>query len=428
MASLSLTAENRLFKKLMIKILPVAMLGFFFSYLDRVNIGYAQSGMSIDLGFSEAAYGLGAGLFFVGYFIFEIPSNLALVRFGPRKWLARIMVSWGIICSLMFFVTNETVFYIVRFLLGSAEAGFIPGILFYMSQWFPPSRRGRSMSIFYLALALSGTIGGPLSGIILNGMDGVLGHASWEWLFPVEALPTVILGIYIFFYLREDYHDVPWLSAEEVRHLDSMFAREASETVDAPLRKVFSNKLIWLLVFIYFAYNFGLYGISFWLPTLVKDLGVSGALAIGMVSAIPNIAGMILMLIFGYWSDKIGVRKPFIVASFVIGALGFVISISGTSSPVLGLAGLSLADAGALTIPCLFWSFQTNLLSGTALAGGIALINATGNLAGFVAPYVIGVVRNNTGVTTIALYICAAVMLIGAVSTWIVREKEKLVL
>lgn len=414
--------DDKLFRKVMLRVLPLAMLGFFLSYLDRVNIGYAQATMSADLGFSNVVYGLGAGLFFIGYFLFEIPSNLILAKVGARKWIARIMITWGIISGLMFIVDSEWMFYLLRFLLGVAEAGFIPGILFYMAHWFPASRRGRAWGIFYIALASSGLIGGPVSGFILSGMDGVWGHTGWQWLFVIEAIPTVLLGIIVLFFLQEDYRKVGWLTEPERDRLGTLLAAERVDEAETPLRKVFTSKLIWLLTAVYFSYNFALYGISFWLPTLIGDLGITDAVQVGFLSALPSLAAIVSMVTFGYLSDRAGERRKFIAAAFLLSATGFAICIIAGTDPVWGIVGLCLANAGALSIPAIFWSFQTSMLAGTALAGGIALINSTGNLAGFAAPYLIGFVKDTTGVATVALYITGGIMIVGAILTMTVRQ------
>ncbi|WP_314650417.1 MFS transporter [uncultured Microbacterium sp.] len=414
--------DDKLFRKVMLRVLPLAMLGFFLSYLDRVNIGYAQATMSADLGFSNVVYGLGAGLFFIGYFLFEIPSNLILAKVGARKWIARIMITWGLISGLMFIVDSEWMFYLLRFLLGVAEAGFIPGILFYMAHWFPASRRGRAWGIFYIALASSGLIGGPVSGFILSGMDGVWGHTGWQWLFVIEAIPTVLLGVVVLFFLQEDYRKVGWLTEPERDRLGTLLAAERVDEAETPLRKVFTSKLIWLLTAVYFSYNFALYGISFWLPTLIGDLGITDAVQVGFLSALPSLAAIVSMVTFGYLSDRAGERRKFIAAAFLLSASGFAICIIAGTDPVWGIIGLCLANAGALSIPAIFWSFQTSMLAGTALAGGIALINSTGNLAGFAAPYLIGFVKDTTGVATVALYITGGIMIVGAILTMTVRQ------
>lgn len=416
--------DDALFRKVAIRVLPLAMIGFFLSYLDRVNIGFAQDQLSTDLGFSYAVYGLGAGLFFVGYFIFEIPSNLILAKVGARKWIARIMITWGLVSGCMFLVNSETTFYALRFLLGVAEAGFIPGVLFYMSQWFPASRRGRAWGIFYIALAASGVVGGPVSGFILDGMRGVAGLDGWQWLFVIEAIPTIVLGFVILRFLQEDHRTVRWLTEPERSRLSTLLNAEVPTAGHTKLRAVFRSPMIWMLTGIYFSYNFALYGISFWLPNLIRDLGVDGDVTVGLVSALPSIAAIVSMVVFGRSSDRHGERKKHIAAAFALSAAGFVICIVAGDQAVLGIVGLMLANAGALSIPAVFWSFQTSMLSGTALAGGIALINSTGNLAGFAAPYAIGAAKDATGSATIALWITAGFMVLGGILTLVVRTKR----
>ncbi len=416
--------DDKLFRKIYTRILPLVMVGFFLSYLDRVNVGFAKLEMSSDLGFSDAVFGLGAGVFFIGYFIFEIPSNLILSKVGARVWIARIMITWGIISGCMFLVNSEWLFYLLRFLLGVAEAGFIPGVLYYMSQWFPASRRGRAWGIFYLALALSGVIGGPLSGIILNSTHQVFDLAGWQWLFIIEAIPTIILGFVILKFLKEDYRTVTFLTDAEKHRLGEMLDAERPVGGHAKLVDVFKSPLIWLLALIYFSYNFALYGISFWLPSLIQGLGIEGSLQIGFISAIPSLAAMVAMVLFGFSSDRHGERKKHIAAAFALSCAGFIICVVAGPNPVVGIIGLSLANAGALAIPAIFWSFQTAMLTGTALAGGIALINSTGNLAGFAAPYLIGFVRDATGSPNIALVVSAGFMVLGAVLVLSVRAAK----
>ena len=421
---MSVVNDDKLFRKIYTRILPLVMLGFFFSYLDRVNVGFAKLSMSSDLGFSDAVYGLGAGVFFIGYFIFEVPSNLILAKVGARVWIARIMITWGVISGLMFLVDSEWLFYTMRFLLGVAEAGFIPGVLYYMAQWFPASRRGRAWGIFYLALAASTVFGGPLSGIILNATEDMAGLHGWQWLFIIEAVPTVVLGFVILKFLREDYTTAPWLTQPEKDRLGAMLEAERPVGAHMKLVEIFKSPLLWFLALIYFCYNFALYGISFWLPSLIQVLGITETLQIGFVSAIPGITAMFAMVLFGFSSDRRGERKKHIAAAFTLSAIGFVITIIAGTDPILGIIGLSLANAGALAIPAIFWSFQTAMLTGTALAGGIALINSTGNLAGFAAPYLIGFVRDATGSANIALFVSAGFMVLGAALVLTVKSNR----
>lgn len=414
--------DNQLFRKVAWHVLPLPMLGFFLAYVDRINIGFAQDQLSSQLGFSNTVYGLGAGLFFVGYFIFEIPSNLILARVGARKWIARIMITWGLISGCMAFVNSETTFYALRLLLGLAEAGFIPGVLFYMAQWIPASRRGRVWGVFYIALAASGLFGGMLSGFVLDGMQAVGGLDGWQWLFIVEAIPAVLLGLVILRCLHEDLRSVAWLDAAEKTRLAALLEAEAPAGGPTRLSRVFVSPIVWTLTAIYFSFNFALYGIGFWLPNLIRGLGIDNDITVGFVAALPSLAGIVAMLAFGYSSDRCGERKRHIAGAFTLSAVGFVLCIIAGKHAALGIVGLMLANAGALAIPAIFWSFQTSMLSGTALAGAIALINATGNLAGFAAPYLIGAVKDATHSAVIALWITAGFMALGACLTLAVRD------
>lgn len=414
--------DDKLFRKVAWHVLPLPMLGFFLAYVDRINIGFAQDQLSAQLGFSNTVYGLGAGLFFVGYFLFEIPSNLILARVGARKWIARIMITWGLISGCMAFVNSEATFYALRLLLGLAEAGFIPGVLFYMAQWIPASRRGRVWGVFYIALAASGIFGGMLSGFVLDGMQAVGGLDGWQWLFIVEAIPAVLLGLVILRYLNENIEKATWLDRGEKTRLAALLEAEAPRGAPTRLSRVFASPIVWTLTAIYFAFNFALYGIGFWLPNLIRGLGIDNDITVGFVAALPSLAGVVAMVAFGYSSDRFGERKRHIAAAFALSAIGFVLCIiAGKAHATLGIVGLMLADAGALAIPAIFWSFQTSMLSGTALAGAIALINATGNLAGFAAPYLIGAVKDATHSAVIALWITAGFMVLGAVLTLAVR-------
>ena len=314
-------------------------------------------------------------------------------------------------------------FDVLRFLLGVAEAGFIRAS---SSTWRSgsASRRGRAWGIFYIALAASGVVGGPVSGLILDGMRGVAGLDGWQWLFVIEAIPTVVLGFVVLRFLQEDHRTVRWLTEPERARLGDLLAAEAPAAGHTRLATVFRSPMIWMLTGIYFSYNFALYGISFWLPNLIRDLGVEGDVTVGFVSALPSIAAIVSMVLFARSSDRHGERKKHIAAAFALSAIGFVICVVAGDQAVLGIIGLMLANAGALSIPAVFWSFQTSMLSGTALAGGIALINSTGNLAGFAAPYAIGAAKDATDSAVIALWITTGFMVLGGVLTLLVRTKR----
>ncbi|WP_250527635.1 MFS transporter [Caballeronia sp. GAWG2-1] len=408
--------ENRLFRKISLRILPVLMLGFFFSYLNRVNVGFAKLQMSSDLHFSDAVYGFGAGIFFLGYFLLEVPSNVILHRVGARRWIARIMVTWGLLSCATIFIRTPTQFYVMRFLLGLAEAGFIPGAIYYMSQWYPAARRGRAWGVFYIALASSGVIGGLVSGSILGFLSGVGGMGGWQWLILCEGIPTILLGIYIYFRMSEDIRRVTWLTDGEKTHLSAVLAAENRDKIAHGFMSLLGHGRIWALVLIYFVYNMGLYAISFWMPTLVQKMGVADPFTIGLLTALPGVCAIISMLAFGFSADRRKERKWHLIAAFSMAALGFALCVVWQNQPVLGVIALCIANMGVLSIPALFWSLPTAFLTGVTAAAGIAMINSIGNLAGFVSPYMIGYLKDVTGRTDVALIVVAAGLLVGAVA------------
>ena len=327
MSQTATMAEDAVFKRITWRILPLLMLAWLFAYIDRVNIGFAKLQMAADLRFSDAVYGFGAGIFFLGYFLFEIPSNLILHRVGARPWIARIMITWSIVAGLTAFVRTPLEFYIMRFLLGLAEAGFIPGAVYFISQWFPGTRRGRVFGIFYLALAGSGLIGGPLSGAVLAWMSGWLGLAGWKWLLLIEALLSLIIGILIVLFLPDRPETVPWLDPEERGRVVGAIAHDRDQHAGLRTTDVWRSPTIWLLVLIYFLTNYAAYGLPFWLPTLVQGLGVSGALTIGLFSSVPSLCSMICMVMFGFSADHHNERRWHLTAMFLIGAVGFVVTV-----------------------------------------------------------------------------------------------------
>ncbi|MFM0418283.1 MFS transporter [Paraburkholderia aromaticivorans] len=417
--------ENLLFRKISVRILPVLMLGFFFSYLDRVNVGFAKLQMSGDLHFSDAVYGFGAGIFFLGYFLLEVPSNVILHKVGARRWISRIMITWGLLSCATIFIRTPLQFYIMRFLLGLAEAGFIPGAIYYMAQWYPAARRGRAWGTFYIALASSGVIGGVLSGSILKFMSGMGGMRGWQWLILCEGVPTVLLGIYIFFRMSEDIRRVDWLNAAEKDYLSSLMLKEDSHKISHGFSALLSNARVWTLVAIYFVYNMGLYAISFWMPTLIQKMGTTDTFTIGVLNAIPGVCAIVSMLAFGYSADRHNDRKWHLIAAFSMAAIGFALCVVWQNEPVLGIVALCLANMGVLSIPALFWSLPTAFLAGVTAAAGIAMINSIGNLAGFVAPYMIGYLKELTGRTDVALLVVASGLVIGALLVAIVLRGRR---
>lgn len=402
------------YRKATLRIVPFLFVCYFFAFLDRVNVGFAKLHMLSDLQLSEAVYGLGAGIFFIGYFIFEVPSNLILHRVGARLWIARIMVTWGIISAAMAFITSPTMFYILRFLLGVAEAGFFPGIILYLTYWYPAERRGRIISLFMAAIPVSGLIGSPISGIILDMSHGTHGLAGWQWLFIIEALPSCILGVILFFFLTDRPAQARWLTAPEINRIEADLAAEAKQHDSHSVKAAMTDWRVWLLSLVYFGIQMGVYGIGFWLPTIVKSSGFTSDTVVGFVTAIPYLAATIFMIIMGRSADATGKRRLHVALPAVLGVLGLVGSGIFASNVYIAVACLTLATMGCITALALFWSLPSAFLGGFAAAGGIAMINSVGNLAGFLSPYMVGLIKDATHSTSPALYVIAAAVLIAA--------------
>jgi len=402
------------YKKVTLRLIPFLFLCYVVAYLDRVNVGFAKLQMMSDLKFSDAVYGIGAGIFFLGYFLFEVPSNIILSRTGARVWIARIMVTWGIISSLMLFVNSEATFYALRLVLGMAEAGFFPGIILYLTYWFPASRRARIVALFMTAIAFAGVIGGPLSGWIMQYFDKVHGWAGWQWLFLLEGIPSIIVGIWVFFFLDDSIRAAKWLNDAEKNYLEKEIAADSTTKVEMKLGAVFSNGKVWLLSIIYFCCIMGLYGISFWLPQLIKNAGAKDVLHVGLLTSIPYAFAAIGMVLIGKNSDRTGERRWHIAICALVGAAGLLASTLFGDQISLSMIALSVATVGILSTLPLFWTLPTAFLGGTAAAAGIAIINSIGNLAGFASPYAIGAIRDATGSTAIGMYVLAGSLCLGA--------------
>jgi D-galactonate transporter len=409
--------EASVYRKVTWRIVPFLMLCYIVAYLDRVNVGFAKLQMLSDLKFSETVYGLGAGVFFFGYFLFEVPSNVILHKVGARVWIARIMITWALISGAFMFVSTPVQFYVMRFLLGLAEAGFFPGIILYLTYWFPAERRSRMVCTFMTAIPLAGLIGGPLSGWVMESFAGMNGMAGWQWMFLVEAIPAVVLGLVVLVYLDDGIRSAKWLTEPEKRLLEEKISHETAGKVAHPsLRAVFSDGRVWLMALIYFCCVTGQYGLTFWLPTLIKTAGIKGVLNIGMFTAIPYAAAVVVMLYLGRSSDKHIERRWHLVIPLLLGAVGLVGSaLAGTTNTGLAIVALSIAAAGVLSSAPLFWALPTSFLSGVGAAAGIAAINSVGNLAGFASPFLIGWIKDMTHSTDIALYVLSGVLVGGAV-------------
>jgi MFS transporter, ACS family, tartrate transporter len=396
------------------RLLPFLGLCYMINFLDRVNVGFAALHMNEDLGFSPSVYGLGAGIFFVGYILFEVPSNLALQRFGARVWIARIMISWGLVATAMALVHNEANFYALRLLLGIAEAGFFPGIILYLTYWFPARELARIVSLFMAAIPLATVFGGPLSGALL-GMDGLWGLAGWQWLFIIEGLPAVILGVVVLFFIDDRPAEARWLTPKERQTLTATLAAEAKATREvgyAELGQALTRPRVLVLGLLYFCIVVGLYGLSFWMPQVIQTFGLD-PLTIGFLTAIPYLVACCGMVLWGARSDRTGERIWHIALPLLMG--GAALAWSAFSGPLsLTMLALTLATLGIYAAVSTFWSLPTAILTGTGAAAGLALINSMGNVSGLVSPTLIGVLRETTGTFTAALLFMAGTLLLGA--------------
>ncbi len=406
------------------RIIPFLFLCYILAYLDRVNVGFAKLQMAKDLGLSDAAYATGAGIFFIGYFFFEVPSNIALNKFGARIWIARIMITWGVVSSCMMFVTSETQFYVMRFVLGLAEAGFFPGIIFYLTLWYPSQQRSSRTACFVAAIPLAGVIGNPISGWTLDTFSGALGVAGWQWLFLIEGIPSMIVGLWVIRYLDSSIKEAKWLSADEKDLLARNLDAEEKHKGEFRLSDAFKSGKVYALCGIYFTLMIGLYGIAFWLPTIIKALGVVGYLDVGLISAIPYGVATIGMLLISRHSDRTGERRLHYVLNVSAGALGLVFSGVFATNPILSILFLSIAALGVIGSMPLFWPIPSAFLTGTAAAAGIGIVNSVGNLGGYVGPNVAIWVKQISPDPSAALYAIAALLLVGAAITLMLDPKH----
>jgi sugar phosphate permease len=401
----------RIFKRL----IPFLLFCYICSYLDRINVGFAKIQMVKELGFSETAYGLGAGIFFVGYFAFEVPSNVIMLRTGARFWIGRIMLVWGLISGAMLLVRSETTFYVLRFLLGIAEAGFIPGVLYYLNCWFPAKAKGRATALFMGGIPLAGMIGGPISGWILAGLHGAAGLSGWQWMFLLEAVPSLLAGIVCFVWLDSGPEEARWLSVEEKASIAADHRAESAAKQFHSLRDGLLNRGVWYLSLLYSMFTMGLYAISFWLPTIISQSGVSDPTRLGLLTAIPYAAALIIMYLVGRSSDSRRERRWHLTLPALTGAGGLLWSVAFAHDMPLAMIGLTIATAGILTCVPQFYVIPPMMLGGGAAAAGFAVINSIGNLAGFVSPYLLGYVKDATGSTTGGLLIVAVCLTLGGV-------------
>jgi D-galactonate transporter len=420
------TIEENAYTKVFRRVVPFLMICYVVAYLDRINVGFAKLQMEIDLGFSQTVYGLGAGMFFIGYFFFEVPSNLIMYRVGARLWIARIMITWGLLSALFVFVKTPFWFYTLRFLLGAAEAGFYPGVILYLTYWYPDRRRAAIVATFMAAIPVAGIFGNPLSGWIMDGFDQFAGMRGWQWMFLIEAAPAILLGVCVLLFLHNGIREAKWLTEEEKLVLERNIEADAGGKKKSPhsLGGVLKDHRVWMMSAIYFCFVMGQYGLTFWMPTLVKATGVKGNFMTGLLSAIPFLVAVVAMILCGRSADRHGERRWHLVIPAFCGAVGFVVAALTANNTAIAITFLSLAAGGVLTCAPLFWSLPTSFLRGSAAAAGIAAVNSIGNLAGFVSPYLIGFLKDVTHDNRIGLYMLAGMLVLGALLVLKTRPEE----
>jgi len=420
------TIRKSAYRKIAFRLMPFLMLCYFCAYLDRVNVGFAKLQMMSDLQFSEAVYGLGAGIFFIGYFLCEVPSNIVLHKVGARRWIARIMITWGILSGCFAFVQTEWQFYTLRFLLGVAEAGLAPGLLLYLTYWFPSYRRARMTVLWFIAIPISGMIGGPLSGLIMDRMSGVHGWFGWQWMFLIEAIPTVLVGLLVLAVLKDSVQDANWLTQDEKKLVKQELAQDNQHKEGhASVKEFIADKRLWLLAGIYFCVVMGQYAITFWLPTLIRNSGISDNWHIGLLTSLPYMCAIVVMILAGRSGDHFQERRWHLIIPMCAGAIALTFATLFASNLTLSLICLCIAASGVLTASSLFWMLPTNFLGGVSAAAGIAAVNSFANLAGFCSPYLIGWVTTNTGSNAIGMFLITAVLIFGA--SLVLRVPAKLV-
>jgi MFS family permease len=408
------TESDSIYTRVTWRFMPLLFVCYVIAYLDRVNIGFAKLQMLNDLHFSEAMYGFGAGIFFIGYFFFEVPSNLLLHRVGARRWIARIMVTWAILSAATAWVTTPAMFYVLRFFLGVAEAGFFPGLVLYLTYWYPSHRRGKMVAFLMAGNPVAGIVGGPVSGYIMQRLTGHAGMAGWQWLFILEALPALVLGAAIFFFLDDRVKDAKWLPMHEREFIASEIEAEARTKSHGSVREVFTSLRVWLLCVILFGIVMGSYAVGFWQPTIIKGSGITDPFMIGLLTVVPYLAALVSMIVVGRHADRTRERRWHVIVPQLVAATGFIACAYAGSNTYIALLGLTLAASGVITALPMFWALPTSFLGGTGAAAGIALINSTGNLAGFVSPALVGWLKTVTHSLDSSLFLIAASLLVSA--------------
>jgi D-galactonate transporter len=419
--------EQRTMRKVSARLVPFLILCYFVAYLDRVNVGFAGLTMKADLGLNGAAFGLASGIFFIAYFFFEVPSNLMLHRYGARKWIARIMLTWGVISGATAFISGEYGFYVLRVLLGVAEAGFFPGIIFFLTLWFPATYRGRVVGWFMAAIPASSVIGAPVSGFLL-GLDGVAGLKGWQWMFILEAIPAVLMSVAVFVYLTDRPADARWLADDERAWLAERLRleeqqRERVERLTVP--EVLGDARVLVLALVYFGAVATNYGVGFWMPQIIKGFGGLSNVQVGFITAIPYAVGMVGMVLWSRRSDRVMERKWHVAIPLIIAALG-IGAAALLDDPLHKMIALSIGGFGVFACLPVFWTLPAAFLSGAAAAAGIAVINSIGNLSGFAGPYAMGWIKDATGSFAGGLLLIAAFAVIAMIAVLALRHNEAL--
>ncbi len=412
-APLGQVARDRTHSTITWRLMPLLLICYLFAHLDRINIGFAKMQMSADLNFSDTVYGFGAGLFFVAYALFGVPSNMALDRVGPRRWIATLMVVWGVLSTCMFLIDGAMGFYVLRFLLGVAEAGFFPGILVFLNRWYPAGRRAQVTALFAIAVPMAGVIGGPLSGGILEHFHDLGGLRGWQWMFVIEGAPVILLGLVVLKCLPDSFETVKWLAPEQKQHLREQLHQEEHRKSITSFSAILRNPQVWLLVAVYFAVMLAVNTLAFWMPTLIHGAGIGSDGKVGLLSAVPYLAGCFFMIGCGRSSDHHRERRWHLCVPLLMSAVGIAIAGLAPANPAVVLGGLIVAGMGASAALPMFWQLPPAFLSNNTQAAGIALISSFGSIASFFAPYLIGWMRDTTQSASLALYVLALLIALG---------------
>jgi len=414
--------QDRIYAKVTLRLISFLFIGYVFAFIDRTNVGFAKLGMQADLGFSEAVFGLGAGIFFVSYFLLEVPSNIMLGRFGARRWIARILITWGLLSMATLLVKTPMQFYAVRFLLGGAEAGFFPGVMLYLTQWYPAERRSRVITLFMAAIPVGSLLGGVVSGWILQHFASNSLMAAWQWLFLLEGAPAVLVGVIALWYLDDGIDQARWLSPAEKQMLKAHVASDGKQAMTHSVAQAMRSPLVWLLAFINFAYLAGV-TLMFWMPSMLRDAGVKSTVTIGWMVAAPFALAVVGMLALGRTSDRLRERRWHTAIPGLASALGVALMPFAAGDANLLLMASLLAVTGNVVANALYWNLPTALLSGSAALVGIAFINAFGQMAGFLGPTVFGKLFTATGSAATGLYLLAAMLALGSLAVLVIPRR-----